>query len=69
MGVNMIDMDKAMEEVKTELMPSESWGRLPRESGAAYSAFCAFKDLGMERNIHKQYRPKSLTSVSRKGEE
>jgi hypothetical protein len=34
-------------------MPFESWERLPGESGAAYAAFCAFRDFGLERNIRK----------------
>ncbi|MDR2740418.1 MAG: hypothetical protein LBB68_11390, partial [Treponema sp.] len=41
------------EDVKKELMPFESWERLPGESGSAYAAFCAFRDLGLERNIRK----------------
>ena len=54
----MTDMDKAIEEAwpKSALaavMPFESWERLPGESGLAYSAFCAFRDLGLERNIRK----------------
>jgi hypothetical protein len=34
-------------------MPFESWERLAGESGAAYSAFCAYRDLGLERNIRR----------------
>jgi hypothetical protein len=49
----MTDIDRAIEEAKAELMPFESWERLPGETGAAYSAFCAFRDLGFERNIRK----------------
>jgi hypothetical protein len=54
----MTDIDRAIEEVKAELMPAnlrfdESWERLPGETGAAYAAFCAFRDLGFERNIRK----------------
>jgi hypothetical protein len=49
----MTDIDKAIEEAKAELMPFESWERLPGETGAAYAAFCAFRDLGFERNIRK----------------
>jgi hypothetical protein len=49
----MTDMDKAIEEAKAAVMPFESWERLPGETGAAYSAFCAFRDLGLERNIRK----------------
>ena len=49
----MTDIDKVFEEAKAELMPFESWERLPGESGSAYSAFCAFRDYGLERNIRK----------------
>jgi hypothetical protein len=40
-------------EIKKELMPFESWERLPGESGKAYAAFCAYRDVGLERNIRK----------------
>jgi hypothetical protein len=49
----MTDMDKAIEEAKSCLLPFESWERLPGESGPAYAAFCAFRDYGPERNIRK----------------
>ena len=49
----MTDMDRVIEEAKAELMPYESWERLPGESGAAYGAFCAYRDLGLARNIRK----------------
>ena len=39
----MTDIDKAIEEAKASVMPFESWERLPGESGAAYSAFCAYR--------------------------
>jgi hypothetical protein len=49
----MTDIDKAIEEAKAELMPFESWERLPGETGAAYAAFSAYRDFGLERNIRK----------------
>jgi len=49
----MTDMDKAIEEAKAEMLPFESWERLAGESSAAFSAFCAFRDVGPERNIRK----------------
>jgi hypothetical protein len=49
----MTDMDKAIEEARAEVMPFESWERLPGETGAAYAAFCAYRDIGFERNIRK----------------
>ena len=49
----MTDIDKTIEEAKAAMMPFESWERLPGESGAAYTAFCAFRDYGPERNIRK----------------
>ena len=49
----MIDIDKAIEEAKADLLPFESWERLPKESSGAFAAFCSFRDLGAERNIRK----------------
>ncbi|MCL2319299.1 MAG: hypothetical protein FWC45_04385 [Treponema sp.] len=49
----MTDMEKAIEEAKASMMPFESWERLPGESSAAFAAFCAFRDFGVERNIRK----------------
>ena len=49
----MIDMDKAIKEAKAEQLPFESWERLQGESGSAFSAFCVFRDCGLERNIRK----------------
>jgi hypothetical protein len=49
----MTDFDKAIEQAKAEILPFESWERLPGESGGAYSAFCAFRDYGSDRNIRK----------------
>jgi hypothetical protein len=49
----MTDFDKAIEEAKAAILPYESWERLPGESGGAYTAFCAFRDYGAERNIRK----------------
>jgi hypothetical protein len=47
------DIDKIIDEAKFCLLPFESWERLPGESGAAYAAFCTFRDFGLERNIRK----------------
>ncbi|GHV51851.1 hypothetical protein AGMMS49579_08090 [Spirochaetia bacterium] len=49
----MTDIDRVIEEAKAAVMPFESWERLTGESGAAYSAFCAYRDFGPERNIRK----------------
>jgi hypothetical protein len=49
----MTDFDKAIEEAKAEALPFESWERLAGETPLAYAAFCAFRDLGAERNIRK----------------
>ena len=49
----MTDFDKAIEQAKAEVLPFESWERLPGESGAAYTAFCSYRDYGPERNIRK----------------
>jgi hypothetical protein len=49
----MTDIAKAIEQAKAEVMPFESWERLPGETSAAFAAFCAFRDFGSERNIRK----------------
>jgi hypothetical protein len=49
----MTDMDKAIEEAKAAVLPFESWERLAGESGAAYAAFCAYRDYGPDRNIRR----------------
>ena len=49
----MTDFDKAIEEAKADMLPFESWERLKTESSGAFAAFCAFRDLGVERNIRK----------------
>ncbi len=54
----MTDIDKAIEEAwpksaLSEVLPFESWERLAGESSAAFSAFCAFRDCGVERTIKK----------------
>ena len=49
----MTDMDKAIENVMADNLPFESWERLAGETSAAFAAFCAFRDLGAERNIRK----------------
>jgi phage terminase large subunit-like protein len=41
------------ERVKESLLPFESWEKLPKESAAAFAAFCVFRDYGCERNIKK----------------
>jgi hypothetical protein len=49
----MIDIDKTIDEVKAEMLPFESWEKLAGETSLAFAAFCAFRDLGAERNIRK----------------
>jgi hypothetical protein len=49
----MTDFDKAIEEAKSDALPFESWERLPGETSAAFSAFCAFRGCGAERNIRR----------------
>ena len=49
----MTDFGKAIQEAKSAIMPFECWEKLPGETGLAYTAFCAFRDLGPERNIRK----------------
>jgi hypothetical protein len=47
------DIDKTIEEARAAVLPFESWERLAGESGAAYAAFCAYRDYGPDRNIRK----------------
>jgi len=49
----MTDIDRTIEEARAEMLPFNSWERLPKESPAAFAGFCAFRDLGFERNIKK----------------
>jgi ribosomal protein S3AE len=49
----MTDMDKAIENVMADNLPFESWERLKGETSAAFAAFCAYRDCGLERNIRK----------------
>ena len=49
----MTDIDRAIEEARTEMLPFESWERLTGETSAAFAAFCSFRDYGLERNIRK----------------
>ena len=49
----MTEMEKAIEEAKSTMMPFDSWERLQGESSKAFAAFCAFRDYGPERNIRK----------------
>jgi hypothetical protein len=49
----MTDFEKIIEDTKAAMLPYESWERIKGESGAAYAAFCAYRDYGPERNIRK----------------
>lgn len=49
----MMDIEKIIEEAKAGLLPYESWERLPGETGAAFAAFCSYRDYGPERNIKR----------------
>ena len=49
----MTDIEKTIQEAQAAVLPFESWERLTGESGAAFSAFCVFRDFGLERNIRK----------------
>jgi hypothetical protein len=49
----MTDTKRVIEEATAEVMPFESWERLAGEKSPAFAAFCAFRDCGPERTIHK----------------
>jgi hypothetical protein len=52
-GRKIPDTDKIIDEVKSCLLPFESWERLTGESGLAYAAFCSYRDFGPDRNIRR----------------
>ena len=45
-GRGVRDYEKIVEEAKASALPYENWERLPGETGAAFAAFCAFRDYG-----------------------
>jgi hypothetical protein len=54
----MTDTEKTIEEAwpksaSSPVMPFESWERLAGEGEKAFTAFCAFRDCGLERSIRK----------------
>jgi hypothetical protein len=49
----MTDINEAIEQAKSEMLPYESWERLQGESSAAFAAVCAFRDFGLERSIKR----------------
>jgi hypothetical protein len=49
----MTDFAKAIEEAKAESLPYESWEQLTGETSLAYTAFCAYRDMGPQRNVRK----------------
>ena len=53
LGGGAKSMDSVMDEAFRDLMPFESWEKIPGESPQAFAAFCAFRDFGPERNIKK----------------
>jgi hypothetical protein len=59
----MPDIDKIIDETKSSLLPFASWEKLPGESGAAYAAFCAYRDFGPERSIRKAVEKHEANSV------
>jgi hypothetical protein len=49
----MTDIDKTIEEAKEAMLPYESWVQLTGETSRVFAAFCAFRDCGVDRTIHK----------------
>jgi hypothetical protein len=47
------EIEKILNEAMAEVLPFESWERLPAESARAYGAFCIYRDFGPERTIRK----------------
>ena len=61
----MTDFNKAIEDAKADMLPFESWERLAGETSLAFAAFCAFRDLGAERNIRKAVEETEKNMVKR----
>jgi hypothetical protein len=61
----MTEIDKAIQDAKAEMLPFESWERLPGESGGAYAAFCSFRDYGPERNVRKAVEVAEVDTAKR----
>jgi len=61
----MTDFNRAIEEAKKDMLPFESWERLAGETSLAFAAFCAFRDLGAERNIRKAVEETEKNMVKR----
>jgi recombination DNA repair RAD52 pathway protein len=49
----MTDIDRTIKEAKEAMLPYDSWKRLTGEGSNAFAAFCAFRDCGYDRTIHK----------------
>jgi hypothetical protein len=49
----MTDIDRTIEQAKSETLPFESWQKLAKESSLAFAAFSIFRDMGCERTIRK----------------
>jgi hypothetical protein len=47
------DNEKLFDKVKDNLLYFNCWEKLPKESSAAFAAFCVFRDYGSERNIKR----------------
>jgi len=45
-----------------DFIEEESWLRQPRETGAAFFAFCLYRDYGGDRNIRKVVEANELPS-------
>jgi hypothetical protein len=61
----MTEIDRAIAEAKAAVLPFESWERLTGESGAAYAAFCVFRDYGPDRNVRKAVEAAELDAAKR----
>jgi len=49
----MTDIDKIIEEARSEMLPFDSWERLTGETSEAFYAFSIFRDFGLDRNIKR----------------
>jgi hypothetical protein len=53
MSLSSDENEKLFDRVKEISLPFECWEKLPKESAAAFAAFCVFRDYGCDRNIKK----------------
>ena len=57
-----MNMEETVDAAIREVMPFESWERIPGETAQAYQAFCVFRDYGVGRNIRRSMESAEVPS-------